>query len=256
MTTPSNHNREIVSQFTKQAIPFTRLSGHVDALETLVEMSKANNESRVLDVASGPGLVAAALAKAARYVECVDLTPAMLEQAIRHATAEGLANIAFREGDAMQLPYPDSSFDIVVTRYSFHHFLEPENVLGEMIRVCVPGGRVLVADVGIDATCSEQFNYIEKLRDSSHVRALTVAELGAMFVRDDLVDSEQAGYVVDVGLEKQLAVSFPKEEDAMKIRKLITEDVGINNTGTNPRVENGEVFYSYPISIFAANKIA
>ncbi len=53
MTTPSNHNREIVSQFTKQAIPFTRLSGHVDALETLVEMSKANSESRVLDVASG-----------------------------------------------------------------------------------------------------------------------------------------------------------------------------------------------------------
>ncbi len=113
-----------------------------------------------------------------------------------------------------------------------------------------------MADVGIDATCSEQFNYIEKLRDSSHVRALTVAELGAMFVRDDLVDSEQAGYVVDVGLEKQLAVSFPKEEDAMKIRKLITEDVGINNTGTNPRVENGEVSTLIQFRFLRPTKIA
>jgi len=256
MNKQSAHKNEIISQFTQQAVPFTRLPGHLDALEKLVEMSKVHKSSRVLDVASGPGLVASAFSKVAQQVECIDLTPAMLEQAKQHTITEGLTNITFREGDAMALPYPDNSFDVVVTRYSFHHFLKPEGALREMIRVCGPGGRVVVADVAINPDCSEKFNHLEHLRDSSHVRALTLTEFNNFFMQDELVDSMQASYIVDVKLEEQLSVSFPKGDDANRIRELITEDIGNNKTGTNPRREQGEIYYSYPISIFSASKKA
>lgn len=254
MNNHATHNKEIVSQFTRQAIPFTTLPGHLNAVEMLIEMSEINKTSRVLDVASGPGLVAIAFAEIARQVTCLDMTPAMLEQARKQAAAKGLANLIFQEGDAYALPYSDDSFDAVITRYTFHHFLQPEAVLNEMIRVCQPGGRIVVADVAIKPSCSAAYNQLEKLRDSSHVRALSLPEFTALFSRSDLVDSAQARYSVDVNLEEQLAASFPKENDAAKVRAIIAKDIGTNKTGTQPRKECDGLYYTYPISIFSARK--
>lgn len=256
MNQQTRHNNEIISQFTQQAIPFSELPGHLDAMDLLVTISKVNAYSQVLDVASGPGLVATAFAKIAREVECFDLTPAMLEQARQRATAEGLSNISFREGDAMALPYPNNSFDVVVSRYSFHHFLHPERVLAEMIRVCKPLGCVVVADVAIDPECSARYNYLEKLRDSSHVRALSSYEFVRLFTQEAFLNCTQSEYTIDVKLEDQLSVSFPDGDDVNQIRKLIAADIGNNKTGLNPRELAGVIYYSYPISVYAATKKA
>ena len=83
-----------------------------------------------------------------------------------------------RVGDVLPLPFPESSFSAVITRYSFHHFLEPEAVLAEMVRVCQPGGRVAVVDVFMSTPeQAEAYNRMEKLRDPSHTLALLLAEL-------------------------------------------------------------------------------
>lgn len=249
-----DHNNEVISQFTQQAIPFSQLKGHLDSLEQLVKISQVDINSNVLDVASGPGLVATEFAKHCYHVECLDLTPAMLEQAEKRASEAKISNISFCEGDAMNLPYEDDFFDVVVTRYSFHHFLTPEKVLQEMIRVCKSGGCVVVADVAIEQRFMEQFNHIERLRDSSHVSALSLNTFEQLFSSDDFTRCSKTQYSVDVELEKQLSVSFPKQGDDKKIRDLITQDVGNNSTGFNPKFINGEVFYSYPIFIYAGVK--
>lgn len=251
---PMTHNKQVVAQFTQQAVPFTQLAGHKDALDLLVKIAGTSKNSKVLDVAAGPGLVATAFAKVAKHVECLDLTPAMLAQAEQQALANERLNMSFREGDAMHLPYDDNHFDIVITRYSFHHFLAPDRALAEMIRVCKPGGSVVVADVTIEPLHSERYNYIERLRDSSHVRALSTEEMNTLFSQPAFKSSTASGYTVTVELEKQLSVSFPKDGDDVKIRNLITEDIERNTTGLSPRKMNGEVVFSYPISVYAGVK--
>ncbi|WP_428242701.1 class I SAM-dependent methyltransferase [Gynuella sp.] len=255
MSRHTDHNSNVVSQFTRQAIPFTQLAGHMDALELLVELSQADADSQVLDVASGPGLVAAAFAAVAGHVECLDLTPAMLTQARNHAAENNLSNLSFQQGDAMQLPYEDGCFDVVVTRYSFHHFLEPDRVLAEMIRVCKSGGRVVVADVSIEPSVSERFNAIERMRDSSHVCALSSEVLDQLFLQKAFSRCTKSCYTVNVELEQQLSVSFPKHGDEEKIRELIRQDIDINRTGFNPRLIDGKVYYSYPISVYSGVRI-
>ena len=71
----------------------------------------------------------------------------MLERARDLARTQDLHNVSWDLGGALLLPYPDGAFTIVVSRFAFHHFPDPRAVLAEMVRVCAPGGRVLVCDV-------------------------------------------------------------------------------------------------------------
>src|SRR4029077_12563271 len=101
----------------------------------------------------------------------------------RLAAEKGLSNVTWRQGDVAKLPYGDASFTIVVTRYSFHHFLDPRKALREMIRVCAPGGRIVVVDTcaSEDPAKAAEFNRLEKWRDPSHVRNLPLTELKGLF---------------------------------------------------------------------------
>src|SRR5881628_3631127 len=180
-----DHRDLIVEQFTKQAIPFSTAPGIQDreALALLVEAARAGADDTVLDVACGPGLVVCAFAAVARHATGIDLTPAMIERARALALEKGLGNVTWQVGDVLPLPFASASFSLVVSRFAFHHFPEPCAVLAEMKRVCAPGGRVVLVDVAAseDPAKAAALNRMEKLRDPSHVRALTLAELEALF---------------------------------------------------------------------------
>jgi ubiquinone/menaquinone biosynthesis C-methylase UbiE len=63
-----------------------------------------------------------------------------------------LNNLTWKIGDILTLPFDNSSFSLVITRYSIHHLLEPQKVLDEMIRVCKQGGRIVIIDVNQNPT--------------------------------------------------------------------------------------------------------
>lgn len=111
-----------------------------------------------------------------------DLTPEMLRQARQRCAEAGLINVTFREGSATGLPFPDASFDAVVTRLSIHHFEVPRQPMAEMARVLRPGGTLVLADVVSSEVPEESalHNAIEILRDPSHVRMLPASELTAL----------------------------------------------------------------------------
>src|SRR5207249_3389079 len=167
--------RRIVDQFTRQAVPFSEIHAR-DAAEVhrlLTATAGITPADDVLDVACGPGLVACDVARVARHVTGIDLTPAMIDQARARQQSLGLTNLTWVVGDAHPLPFPDGSFSRVVTRYSFHHVTDPAGVFAGMARVCAPGGRVTVCDVF--TTSAEQaagYDRLERLRDPSHTRAL------------------------------------------------------------------------------------
>lgn len=248
------HQAEIVAQFSRQAIPFAQVPGHLDSLSLLVQMARVSGEDTVLDVACGPGLVACRFARQARHVTGIDITPAMIGQARKRGQEEGLANVDWSVGDALPLPYADNSFSRVITRYSFHHFLEPRAALAEMIRVCAPGGVVLVADVAMEPDKSAAYDRMEIMRDPSHTHALTVDEFTMLFQQAGLVDCHQGGYGVELELEAQLRASFPRPGDTERLREMITGDIGIDNLGINARRQGDSVVYTVPVCVFAGCK--
>lgn len=101
--------------------------------------------ARVLDVATGTGNVALPLAAAGCTVTGVDIAPNLLEQARERAAAAGLS-IQFDEGDAEALPYPDASFDVVVTMFGAMFAPRPALVAAELARVLRPGGVLAMAN--------------------------------------------------------------------------------------------------------------
>jgi len=248
------HNETIIEQFSKQAIPFTKIKGHYDSVETIISMSEVSKNSTVLDIACGTGIIACEFAKYAKSVIGLDITQDMLNQAIKTKDENHLQNIKFDLGDVENLPYENDSFDIVCTRYSFHHFLDTKKVFNEMIRVCKPNGKIIVIDVALENRDEEAYNYVEKLRDPSHTKALTFDEFNNLFSNKILTNHKQSSYNVDLELENLLNSSFPNKGDRERIEKIYKDDLNENKLGMNTDLKEDKIYISFPITIFMANK--
>ena len=127
------------------------------------------------------------------------------------AARKGIRNVAWDQGDAYHLRYADGGFSIVVTRYSLHHLLDPQAALREMVRVCAPGGRIVVVDAYApeDPAQAAAYHRVETLRDPSHARALSLTELRELFPRAGLSKPEVTLYELPVELQELLARAFP-----------------------------------------------
>jgi ubiquinone/menaquinone biosynthesis C-methylase UbiE len=250
------HNQTIIEQFSRQAVAFAAMPGHSNAMQLLIEMSAVSGEDQVLDVACGPGLVACAFATQARQVTGIDITPGMIEQAQRLQGEQQLENLTWQVGNVLPLPFPEASFSIVLTRYSLHHFLNPGGVLAEMVRVCRPGGRVLVADVVLPPEKAEAYNRMERWRDPSHTRALTYPEMAEVVGASGLINLQTGHYKVEMELEKQLSASFPHPGDADRIRRLFEADLGVDDLGVGAHREGSEIHFAYPILVVVGEKPA
>jgi SAM-dependent methyltransferase len=163
-------------------------------LDATLEAARLAGHERVLDVGCGAGHTALAFAARAAEVVALDLTPAMLEVARELARERGLENLSFECGDAMELPFPAASFDVVSCRLCAHHFESPERAVREAARVLRPGGVFLLVDsVAPEQAVLDTFlNAIELLRDPSHVRNHSVSCWRAWFDEAGL-SSELAG---------------------------------------------------------------
>jgi ubiquinone/menaquinone biosynthesis C-methylase UbiE len=251
------HRRLILDQFTRQAVRFAEMPAHSneESIRLFIDLAGIGPEDSVLDVACGPGLVGCALAQVARHVTGIDLTPAMIEQAQARQRALGLSNLTWLVGDAVPLPFPDSAFTVVVTRYSFHHFLDPRTVLAEMVRVCRPGGRVAVMDVFTRSPeQAEAYDRVEKLRDPSHVRALPLEELTGLCHDAGLRDVRRAFFKLEVALETLLAASFPNPGDADRIRQTFEADIGVDRLGVGAHRRDGTVYFAFPFVVLAGQR--
>jgi ubiquinone/menaquinone biosynthesis C-methylase UbiE len=252
-----SHAELIQEQFSRQANTFGGVASHSaeGSLAALVELCAPKPTDDALDLACGPGIVTCSVAPHVKSIRGQDIVPAMLERAKARGVGLGLYNVRFEEGDSNALPYADGSFDLVLTRFSFHHLLDPLRTLREMGRVCKCGGRVVVADVAPSVETNERYDHFERIRDPSHTHALNEPELLALFGAAGLTVVRSARHGLTLPLETQLAASFPAPGGADELRRLFRADVGVNALGVDARLEGDAIAFSYPVLVVASEKL-
>jgi ubiquinone/menaquinone biosynthesis C-methylase UbiE len=163
-------NMSSLLQTLKQSVSPGGIEGYfaVKYAEWATNMEKMRNEyrklaarvasavqgERILEVGPGPGYVSIEIARLLPGIEIIglDLSETMVEIATQNANEHGVSErVEFRQGNASQMPFEDSSFDFVVSGGSLHHWQEPRHVFKEIYRVLKPGCRALVSDLRRDA---------------------------------------------------------------------------------------------------------
>jgi ubiquinone/menaquinone biosynthesis C-methylase UbiE len=250
----SEHQARILDQFTRQAVPFSTAPSLRDRalIALIVEASGVQPQQRVLDVACGPGLVVSAFAERAQHVTGIDVVPAMIERAGELLT--GVANVELILGDVRSLPFADRSFEVVVSRFAFHHFQEPQAVLQEMRRVCKPGGRLVVADLlgSEDPAKASAFHALELRRDPSHARAHRLTELLGFFEGAGLQHELYTRFRLPFELEGLLARSFPPDGDRDALRAVYLQSLDGDGLGLNLERVGSQVHGAYDAVVVRA----
>lgn len=169
-----NHHRIIMKEFAVQASGWKKEDSSVH-MKWLIEEMDLNSSMEVLDVAAGSCIFSKAISPYVSKVTAVDITPEMLD-ASQIGTDQ---NILCKVGSAENLPFETETFDFVVSRYSIHHFLEPQVVVNEMFRVCKAGGCIALVDATVpeDEELAKECNRIERAEDPSHVEAVSLLKL-------------------------------------------------------------------------------
>lgn len=207
-----------------------------DYLTHLITCTQPSPTDRFLEVAAGTCACGRAFAPHLQSVTCFDMTEAMLAIGRAEAQKAGLTNLSFIQGNAETLPFADSTFDIVLSRLAIHHFPNPQRCVAEMARVLKPGGKLVLIDMeATEESLRSTEDAIETLRDPSHIRNPSRAELEALFASNAIRLTYQDCHEIPVDLSAWLTLTHtPAEVAAVITHRLTAELAGGPKTGLFP----------------------
>lgn len=177
METPEEAARRI---FGQRAANYTTSNCHTDPqiLARVVELSSPQPHWSVLDVATGTGHTAFALAPHVTSIIGIDLTTQMLAEADKLRAEKSVTNVEFVLADVHSLPWKDRAFDLVTCRRAAHHFSDIRRAVREMARLLDRGGRLVIDDRSVpeDDFADPCMNTLDRYHDESHVRQYRPSE--------------------------------------------------------------------------------
>ena len=154
---------------------YSRVHNDDAQLERLLAGLAPRAGQTILDLGTGTGYVALALAKRCRECRVIglDVSAAGLDSARRAAAERGLTNIDFQLYDGVVLPFAAGSCDAAVSRYAWHHLPRPETTLEGLARAVRGGGRFVLADaIRADADAADFANRFQQLKPDGHIEML------------------------------------------------------------------------------------
>ena len=242
-----NHNDTVRQSFKKQAEKFAAYHmSKTEYTDYLIKRIGAKGTEHALEVAAGTCICGRALAPFVKDITCLDLTEEMLAQGKKLAGESQINNIYFRTGNAEELPYESETFDLVVTRLSFHHFDNPENPFSEMKRVLKKGGKLVVWDMeAVEESLREIDDKIENMRDPSHTKILSREEFEEMFKEDFVLQCEETT-LVPVNLKSWMELTGTPEDVQKSITDLMEAELaGGSKTGFSPYIKDSQIMFDH-----------
>jgi ubiquinone/menaquinone biosynthesis C-methylase UbiE len=210
---------DVRSRFAPVAANYTRSSFHAstERLQEVLELAQPKPGDLALDVATGTGNTAFALAPYVRRVIGLDMTPEMLDEARRITAENAIKNTHWVLGDAEALPFHDETFDLYTVRAAPHHFADVDAFLREAFRVLKPDRDAAFIDCAPPAAAREVLHEVEVRRDPSHVRSLTVDEWAERL--------ERAGFDVELATIRELDWDYDEWMKNMAVSPRLADEL-------------------------------
>jgi len=247
-------------QYARQAQRYAESSVHGggESLETVRRLARVAPTDTVLDVGTGTGFTAFALASGAGRVIAADLTREMLGEGQRLARERGLeAKLGWIVGAAESLPFADNTFSVTTSRYASHHFHDLPRALREMARVTQPDGRLVLCDVVAPEAPGivELMNEIEQVRDPTHVWEYPLSQwqerlLPAAGLKVQKVAPGKSPQVFSEWVQR---AGTPGEATEQIKEMLTTASVKVR-TAFQVRAEGAEILFSWDNATILATK--
>jgi len=230
MVTVMNQRRENPPQgsaaqrmFGSQAPVYATSPVHVsdDSLDAIRRLAGGQSYGWTLDLGTGAGFTAFALAPQSGRVLATDLTRPMLEQARRIGRERQITNLALSQNRAEALPIASESMDLVTCRVAGHHFTNLEAALDEVRRVLKPGGALVMADTLApeDTGVADWMNHVELRRDFSHVRNRPESALDALLMERQLNARQREHARVYLKFNEWVARTATPEDEVAALRR-------------------------------------
>jgi len=217
----TRHHDNVDKQFGEQANAYLTSAVHASGrdLVMLGERLYTASGARLLDVGCGAGHASFVAAQHVKEVVAYDLSEKMLKVVEQTAKDRGYTHLMTRQGYAESLPFADNEFDIVISRYSAHHWHDVGSALREVRRVLKPGGRAIFMDVNSpgNAVLDIWLQTVEALRDTSHVRDYSAGEWLTFFT--------EAGLTIGAIQHDRLELEFDSWIKRMRTPQVMVEAI-------------------------------
>lgn len=242
--------------FSQRAAFYVTSTTHTDkkVLDRVVELARPLPFDLALDVATGTGHTAFALAPQVREVIAIDVTPEMLIEGRKLKAERGLQNVEFRLADVHELPFDDQSFDIVTCRRAAHHFVDIRKAIDEMKRVLKNGGRLVIDDRSVpdEDFVDTTLNRLDWLHDESHIRQYRSSEWARM-----LIDAGFQIETIEPYTQHRPLTSFTDNVDrknVIEIEKIVASLNESQRKAMNVIDKDGEIYLNHWYVMIAATK--
>ena len=247
---------DVRSRFAPVAANYTRSSFHTSSerLQEVLELARPKPGDLALDVATGTGNTAFALAPHVRRVIGLDVTREMLDQARRITAEKEVKNADWVLGDVAALPFEDESVDLYTVRAAPHHFRDVDLFLSEAFRVLKPDGGAAFIDCAPPAAARDVLHEVEVRRDPSHVKSLTLEEW--------VERVERAGFEVELAAARELDWDYDEWMRNMAVAPALADELagvietahGDARTQLHPERRDGRLRHAYWHCLIRAHK--
>ena len=247
---------DVRDSFSGVAANYSRSTFHASSerLQEVLDLAQPKRGDLALDVATGTGNTAFALAPYVRRVVGLDLTRQMLDVARKIAAERNIVNADWVIGDAGRLPFQDETFDLYVVRAAPHHFPDIDAFLREAHRVLKPDRDAVFVDCAPPMPARDLLHEVEVRRDPSHIMSLTVEEWVARL--------ERAGFEVEMAQARELDWDYEGWMDnqavapqlRVELAAVIEAAAGEARHQLRPERRDGKLWHAYWHCLIRAHK--
>jgi ubiquinone/menaquinone biosynthesis C-methylase UbiE len=249
---------DVRDSFRNVAPNYSRSTFHASSvrLQEVVDLARPKRGDLALDVATGTGNTAFALAPHVRRVVGLDITREMLDEARRISTERSITNVDWVIGDAAHLPFQDGTFDVYVVRAAPHHFADVDAFLAEAHRVLKPDRDAAFVDCAPPLPARDVLHEVELRRDPSHVLSLTVDEWVARLERAGFEVESAHARELDWNYEEWMGNMAVAPELAEELAGIIESTDGDARKQLHPERRDGKLWHAYWHALIRAHKPA